>query len=366
VGAGSHLPDRLLEFEHFLDRQALEFRAVKRRFLESLGQEIRMPVHAILGITDLLLETDLDVQQREQLLTARICAQELAEKLQCTLEYGVLAHGNPTLPRRETDLVERLESLLLDHSLKARLNGIDLVSSFDPDMPALVEAPEAAIVQIVGQLLGNALRHTATGEVELTGVAQPAENGFVLVRISVRDTGSGMPPETLESIQACLAPRGRTAPPAGLGLTMAARLASLAGGSIEVESVLGCGSRFTLSLPVRDLPGGGNRWATELRGRAVAVLTPNRALGSSIAGLLASFGIRGHAGSLQTAPEPPWAVIAEPGAGLSAREIRGILRTTPAIVTLGWPGDDPLPGSAAFLEKPVRRYPLHDTLLHLC
>jgi CheY-like chemotaxis protein len=235
-----------------------ELDQLKGLFLASLNHEIRTPLSGIIGMADLLLETNLDEEQREYVNAARVCAESLFEILNATLEYSALESGQFSLEESEFSLRELLESALHQHSLTAEAKGLQLFSTLEPGLPETLIGDAPRVRQLLGHLLANAVKFTHNGSVELHVWIdrQPAGNRLVL---AVHDTGIGIPPgqlgEIFESFRQGETGFARNYPGLGLGLALARKLALLMKGSIEVESAPGEGSVFTLRLPLRQPPG---------------------------------------------------------------------------------------------------------------
>lgn len=235
------------------DRHAA-LQRLKTHFLAGLNHEIRTPLTGILGMIDLLLETSLDDTQREYVVTARMCAEELLGLLDSALEYSALSSGHFPLEEAEFDLPELLRSVLDQHQIKAHAKGLKLIASLEA-LPVVVVGDAVRIRQIVAQLLGNATKFTAHGEVELRAHAEMPAPERCLLSVHVRDTGIGIPPEQLERIFDSFGQLdsglGRHYPGLGLGLATARQLLRLMGGDIEVDSRPGKGSTFSIRIPLR-------------------------------------------------------------------------------------------------------------------
>lgn len=231
-----------------------ELDQLKGLFLASLNHEIRTPLSGILGMADLLLETNLDDEQREYVNAARLCAESLFEILNATLEYSSLESGQYSLEESEFSLRELLESAMNQQSSRAEAKGLRMISTFEPGLPETVMGDASRIRQLLGHLLANAVKFTHTGTIELR-VSVDRRPGANRLKMDVRDTGIGISPGQLqtifESFRQGESGFARNYPGLGLGLALARKLALLMKGSIEVSSVLNEGSVFTLWLPLR-------------------------------------------------------------------------------------------------------------------
>jgi len=223
---------------------------LKNQFLASLNHEIRTPLSGIIGMTDLLLETTLDPEQREYVSASRLCAESLLEILNATLEYAALASGLPVLDEYEFSLTETLEMAVAEHVTRAKAKGLRLYLTYDENLPETIVGDARRLRQMVSQILSNAVKFTNQGQIEVVGVREP-EGGL---KLTVRDTGIGIAPEKLtcifDSFRQADGGLARSHSGLGLGLALAKRIASLFGGDIHAESQLGLGSKFTVQIPL--------------------------------------------------------------------------------------------------------------------
>ena len=229
-------------------------RKLGEQFIASLHHDIRTPLSGILGMIDLLLETELTEEQKEFVHTARLCADQLLEMLNSALEYAALSAGGVELENAEFHLRRALEELLREFEPKAAAKGLELAAEFDEALPEFVIGDELRTRQAVAPLLANAVKFTQRGRVALhvSAVETPAD-GRVKVAIAVRDTGPGIPRDHLETIFESFRQleRGlsRSHPGLGLGLALAEKLAVKLGAELAVESTPGAGSAFVLTVP---------------------------------------------------------------------------------------------------------------------
>jgi len=231
-----------------------ELDQLKGLFLASLNHEIRTPLSGILGMTDLLLETTLDDEQREYVSAARLCAESLFEILNAALEISSLEAGQFALEDSEFVLREMLDASVEQHVLRAEAKGLRLFATFEPGLPETMIGDAPRLRELLGYLIGNAIKFTHDGTVELHVFVETAERVSQLV-MEVRDTGIGIPPDRLgiifDSFRQVENTLSRTYPGLGLGLALARKLTTLMNGQIGVESEPGIGSTFTLRLPLR-------------------------------------------------------------------------------------------------------------------
>ena len=219
-------------------------------FLTTLNHEIRTPLAGLMGMTDLLLETSLDEEQREYASTARLCAEDLLRILSAALQYSALASGQVKLEESDFNVRELAEAVVAEHAPMAKAKNLRLFSTLEADLPSTVTADGLHIKEILGYLLSNAIKFTQHGKVELA-----ASYGNGTLRFSVRDTGIGIPAERqqqiFESFRQLDEGLAREYNGVGLGLTLAEKLLKLMNGRLTLESQPSQGSTFTVEVPAR-------------------------------------------------------------------------------------------------------------------
>jgi CheY-like chemotaxis protein/anti-sigma regulatory factor (Ser/Thr protein kinase) len=232
-----------------------ELSELKGQFLASLNHEIRTPLSGILGMSDLLLETPLTEEQKEYVDATRLCAENLLEILNATLEYSALSANHIHLEEEEYPLRETLEGVVAQFAFKAKSKGLLLSHTFDGNFPEAVVGDALRLRQLVWHLVANAVKFTNKGEVEVRASTRPIERGHGELEVRVRDTGIGIPASHVsfifESFRQLETGLSRNYPGMGLGLAVAQKLAVLLGGEISVQSEPGKGSTFLVRLPIR-------------------------------------------------------------------------------------------------------------------
>ena len=225
------------------------------QFLASLNHEIRTPLSGILGMTDLLLETPLTEDQQEYVAATRLCAENLLEIMNVTLEYSALSANRVLVEKAEFPLRQTLETLVSEFAFKAKSKGLELVPKFDEGLPETVIGDALRLKQLLGHLINNAIKFTPSGHVDIS--AEPISNSDSgrRLKIQVRDTGIGIPADQLanifESFRQLESGLARSHSGLGLGLAVVQKLAALLQGSVSVASQPGVGSTFTVDLPLR-------------------------------------------------------------------------------------------------------------------
>jgi CheY-like chemotaxis protein len=240
-----------------------EIEHLKGTFLASLNHEIRTPLAGIMGMADLLLETNLDEEQREYVTAARMCAENLFEILNATLEFTALEAGQITLDDSEFSLREMLNAALAQHQAKAQAKNLPLLLVLDPRLPETMLGDAPRVRELLGHLIANAIKFTHAGKVEVRVRPEGTPNDPLSGRVpqegwlvmEVRDTGIGISPSQIDMIFQSFqqGQRGltRSYPGLGLGLALARKLATVMNGEISVVSEQGAGSCFTARLPLR-------------------------------------------------------------------------------------------------------------------
>ena len=264
-----------------------ELREVQGQFLASLNHEIRTPLSGILGMTDLLLETPLTEDQREYVGAARLCAENLLEILNVTLEYSALAANRVLLEETEFSLRDTLQGVLGEFAPKAEGKGLRLIPALDSSLPEMVVGDPLRLRQILWHLVANGVKFTREGQVEVAAFAAAGVNRNVHLTLRVHDTGIGIAPEQLteifESFRQLETGLSRNHAGMGLGLAVAQKLIALLDGSIAVDSELGKGSTFTVTLRFKLPMDAGTRVAEAKKSRGRVLVVDDNVIAQTIA-----------------------------------------------------------------------------------
>ncbi len=283
IGISRDVTDRkrIEERLEALAQEAQRASAMKSVFLANMSHEIRTPMNGVLGMTELLLETDLDLDQRQAAELAKTSAESLLQILDDILDFSKIEAGQLSLESVPFDLHRVVDAAVRVLAVRAAGKNNELVIDIRPEVPGWVRSDPGRLRQVLTNLVSNAVKFTEAGEVVVTVTLEgggTAAGEEARIHFSVRDSGIGIPEEKLDTIfgefvQADTTTT-RTYGGTGLGLTISRRLVELLGGTLEVESKVDVGSEFFFTLPLEVAEAGRERAlpAGALEGRTVLVV----------------------------------------------------------------------------------------------
>jgi len=230
----------------------------KSAFLASISHDLRTPLNGMIGLTDFLLKTKLDESQNEAMELLRSASENLLAMINDILEFSRREAGHAELQPEDVGTEDVFHQPIRVLAPIAHRQGIDLTLVLDPDLPSKLFVDASRIRQILHNLVGNALKFTEKGEVNVFVRCTAKVDDKIRLRVSVCDTGAGIPVENLQSIfqpfVQVSTEIGKRQGGTGLGLPIARQMVEQMGGSLGVRSVVGDGSEFffEIEIPVSD------------------------------------------------------------------------------------------------------------------
>jgi signal transduction histidine kinase/DNA-binding response OmpR family regulator/HAMP domain-containing protein len=275
----------------------------KAEFLANMSHEIRTPMNGVIGMTEILARTPLSETQRHYVETIHNSGDTLLTLINDILDFSKIEAGKLELQSAPIDLRDVVERAVEQLAEPAQRKGLHIFTDYEPSVPTAVRGDAMRIRQIMTNLLGNAIKFTQAGDVSVTVTleAPPSdENGTAQIKLAVTDTGSGISPEgqtkLFQSFSQVDGSSTRVHGGTGLGLSICKQLSELMGGTIGVESTIGKGSTFwvTLPLPIQTDATITNQTDRSFAGLQVCGATSHPATRRLLTRYLSSWGISSH------------------------------------------------------------------------
>ncbi len=290
----TELSRRLEDAEAFRHRADVASRE-KSAFLAHVSHEIRTPMNGILGVAELLNETELSQDQKDYTGTILRSAKSLLRILNDILDFSKIEAGKLDLEEREFSLEHGVHDVIELFYAEATGKGLDLTYLIEPDVPSWMIGDSTRVAQVLANLLGNAVKFTESGRVHLSVGLEKSDGDLRTVEFRVRDTGPGVPEEKKRAIFQPFtqvdASTSRKFGGTGLGLAISRQLVALMGGEMHLESVRGVGSTFRFTVLLRRASGEREPSSSRLEGHRLLIVDDTQGAREVIGSTARSWGL---------------------------------------------------------------------------